>query len=59
MGSSSTGSPVDSSYILSHKSHNSYLIDLEVFVFESDQSYLEDDPKLFTLSNKLLEQDNR
>ena len=53
-GSSPTGSPVDSSHILSHKSHNTYLIDLEVFVFERGRNYLQYDTKLSTIGNKLL-----
>ena len=52
MGSSSVGSPVDSSHILSHKSHNIYLVDLGVFVFEREQNYLQDDTKLITVGNK-------
>ena len=55
MCSSSTVSPVDSSFILSQKSHNIYLIHLDVFVFEREQIYLQDDIKLFTVDNKLLE----
>ena len=46
MGSSSAGSPVDSSHILSHIFHNIYLINLAVFVFEREQNYLQDDIKL-------------
>ena len=45
MGSSPTGSPVDSSHILSHKSHNTYPIDLEPFVFEREQNYQQNDTK--------------
>ena len=37
MGCTPTGSPVDLSYIMSYKSHNTYHIDLEVFVFERGQ----------------------
>ena len=55
MGSSPTGSPIDSSHILSHKSHNTYLIDLEVLVFEREQNYLQNDTKLSTVGNKLLQ----
>ena len=54
-GSSPTGSPVDSSYILSHKSHNTYHIDLKVFVFEREQNNLQNDTKLSSVGNKLLE----
>ena len=53
MGVSSKGSPVDSSHISSHKSHTTYLIDLEVFVFEREQNYLQNDIKLSTVGNKL------
>ena len=55
MGSPPTGSPVDSSYILSYKSHNTHHIDLNVFVFETEQNNLENDTKLSTVGNKLLE----
>ena len=48
MGSSPIGSPVDTSDILGHKSLNTYLIDLKVFVFERKQNYLHNDTKLFT-----------
>ena len=49
-----TGSPVDSSYILSHKSHNMYHIDLEVFVFKRKLNNLQNDTKLYTVGNTLL-----
>ena len=48
--SSPTGSPVDSSHIMSHISHNACLIYLKVFVFERKQN----DTKLVTMGNKLL-----
>ena len=53
MGSSPTGSPVDSSHILSHKSHNTYCIDLKIFAFEREKNYLQNDTKLSTVGNKL------
>ena len=54
MGSSPTGSPVDSSHILSHKSHNTYPIDLEIFVFDRKQNYQQNDTKFCTVGDKLL-----
>ena len=53
MGSSVTGSPVDSSHILRHKYHDTYLIDLKICVFEREQNYLQNDTKLSTVGNKL------
>ena len=52
MGSSPTSSPVDSFYILSHKSHNICRIDLKVFVFEREQDKLQNDTKLSTVGKK-------
>ena len=54
MGSSPTGFPL-THLILSHKSHNTYHFDLEVFVFEKEQNNLQNDTKLSTEGNKLLE----
>ena len=47
--------PNDSSHILSHKSHNTYLIDLEIFVLEREQNYLQDETKLSTIGNIVIE----
>ena len=54
MGSSPIGSPVDSSHILSHISHNTYPIDLKILVFEKKQNYQQNDTKFSTVGNKLL-----
>ena len=42
-------------HIESYKSHNTYLINLEIFVFETEQNYLQNDTKLSAVGNKLLE----
>ena len=47
--------PLDSSNILIHRSHNTYLNDLEDFIFEREQKYLQNETKLSTVGNKLLE----
>ena len=55
MGSSATISSIDSSHILSHKSHNTYIVDFKVSVLEREQNYPQNDTKLSTVSNTLLE----
>ena len=55
MGSSLTGSspmpPIDSFNILRQKLHNTYFIDLETFVFEREQNYLQNGTKPSTVGN--------
>ena len=49
MGSSPTGSPIDTPYILMSNFQNSYPIDLGFFVFERGQNYLQNDTKISTI----------
>ena len=50
LGSFSTSFPVDLSYVLSHKSHNTYRIYFKVFVFEREQN-IQNDIKLSLVDN--------